>query len=79
MHMGAGKFEEIRAATESLSDKEKVILADILLANTGMNPDVDAYWRSELKERAARLKTSHLKTISLEEFERKHEAGPAFN
>ena len=75
--MRTGKLEEIRAATESLSSREKTVLADILLSDSGMTPEVDAYWRSELKARAARLKTDHLKTISLEEFERKHEAGQA--
>ncbi len=75
--MVAGKFEEIRARTESLSEAEKIILADILLSNSGLSEQVDSYWRQELKKRAARLKTSGLKTISLKEFSAKHETGQA--
>lgn len=75
--MVAGKFEEIRAKTESLSESEKIILADILLSNSGMSGQADVYWKQELKNRAARLKNGALKTISLEEFSAKHETGQA--
>ena len=77
--MAAGKLEEIRAKTEALSDSEKIILADILLSNTGMSREIDSHWRQELKNRAARLNTGQLKTISLEEFSAKHETSQALS
>jgi Putative addiction module component len=76
--MVTGKVEKIRAETESLSDSEKIALADILLSSTGMTVETDALWREELKKRSQRIQTGQLKTISLEEFRAKHETDQTF-
>lgn len=75
--MGAGKLEEIRIATESLSESEKVVLADILLTSAKLTPEIDGLWRQELRRRGERLRNGELKTISFEEFQAKHETGQA--
>jgi putative addiction module component (TIGR02574 family) len=64
----ASSLEEIEAAAMTLSDDDRVALAERLLTSVHFDPQVQKMWLDEAERRYARMESGEDPGLSIEEF-----------